>query len=351
MANDSFLIRVDAGHGTGLGHLHRCLALAEALHQRGARVVFLLSASVVDIGRVKRTQFYCESISALERGGLEDFEQTESSARNHGCRSIVIDSYAVKNDFVEKLRNSGFRVVVINDYAEGPSSAHVVINGGAHAQKVPYESAEGDTQFVLGTRYTLLRPQFWSVSAKEISPVVNNVLLCVGGDDSLGVMPWLVRILDAVVDAKCIFNVVLGPYFLNDEEIQQIILPSSRELRFFKGADSLYDLMRINDVAVTAGGQTAYELAATGTPALAVSLFDNQERGVRALADAGALLFSGCVEDGRLPSELPKIFGRLVSQPNLRKQLSWTAQSTIDGGGARRVAELLLGNQGATAAR
>ena len=341
MKNDSFLIRVDAGSGTGLGHLHRCLALAEALHQRGARVVFLLSASVVDIGRVKRTQFYCESISDLERGGLEDFEHTESSARNYGCWTIVVDSYAVKNEFIEKLRNSGFRVVVINDDTHAPSSAHVVINGGAHAEQLPYESVEGDTQFLLGPRYALLRQQFWNVSTKEIRRAVNNVLLCVGGDDSLGVMPQLVRQLDTVINKKCTFNVVIGPYFVNRDEIEQIVLPTSRELRCFDEPEDLFDLMMANDVAVTAGGQTAYELVATGTPLLAVALFDNQRLGARALADAGALLFSEFSESGQSPNDLSRLFGGLVSDASLRQRLSRTAQSIIDGMGARRVAEVL----------
>jgi len=339
--NDSFLIRVDAGSGTGLGHLHRCLALSEALHQRGARVIFLLAASEEDVERIKRSNFHCDSMANLERGGVQDYERTESSARKYGCRTIVVDSYAVKNEFVEKLRNSGFRVVVINDDTHAPSSAHVLINGGAHAQQLPYESVEGDTQFLLGPRYALLRQQFWNVSTKEIRRAVNNVLLCVGGDDSLGVMPQLVRQLDTVINKKCTFNVVIGPYFVNRDEIEQIVLPTSRELRFFDEPEDLFDLMMANDVAVTAGGQTAYELVATGTPLLAVALFDNQRLGAQALADAGALLFSGFAESGRLPSDLSKMFRLLVSDISLRQRLSRTAQSTIDGMGARRVAEVL----------
>ena len=341
MKNDSFLIRVDAGSGTGLGHLHRCLALSEALHQRGARVIFLLAASEEDVERIKRSNFHCDSMANLERGGVQDYERTESSARKYGCRTIVVDSYAVKNEFVEKLRNSGFRVVVINDDTHAPSSAHVLINGGAHAQQLPYESVEGDTQFLLGPRYALLRQQFWNVSTKEIRRAVNNVLLCVGGDDSLGVMPQLVRQLDTVINKKCTFNVVIGPYFVNRDEIEQIVLPTSRELRFFDEPEDLFDLMMANDVAVTAGGQTAYELVATGTPLLAVALFDNQRLGAQALADAGALLFSGFAESGRLPSDLSKMFRLLVSDISLRQRLSRTAQSTIDGMGARRVAEVL----------
>ena len=341
MKNDSFLIRVDAGSGTGLGHLHRCLALSEALHQRGARVVFLLSASEGDVGRIKRSNFHCDSIANLERGGLKDCERTEFSARNYGCRTIVVDSYAVKNEFIEKLRNSGFRVVVINDDTHAPSSAHVVINGGAHAEQLPYESVEGDTQFLLGPRYALLRQQFWNVSTKEIRRAVNNVLLCVGGDDSLGVMPQLVRQLDTVINKKCTFNVVIGPYFVNRDEIEQIVLPTSRELRCFDEPEDLFDLMMANDVAVTAGGQTAYELVATGTPLLAVALFDNQRLGARALADAGALLFSEFSESGQSPNDLSRLFGVLVSDASLRQRLSRTAQSIIDGMGARRVAEVL----------
>ena len=341
MTGDAFLIRVDAGHGIGLGHLQRCLGLAEALHYRGARVAFLLSSHRKDVFRVERARFPAEAMPGVEPGGEEDYEYSAAAARRHACHTIVIDSYAVRDAFLKKLRHAGFGVVAINDEAREASSAHVVINGGAHAKQLSYGSAEGDTEFLLGPRYALLRQSFWNVSARDVGVRLQRLLLCVGGDDTLDVMPHLVETVDGVVDQKCALDIVVGPYFKKSVALDRALPKGQRAVRLFADPEHLHDLIKVSDAAVTAGGQITYELAASGTPAVALALFDNQEASVRALANFGTLLFAGRPANGRLPVALVGMLRRLASDATLRQSLSRTAQACVDGGGALRAAEVL----------
>ena len=116
---------VDAGFGTGRGHLHRCLALSKALHQRGARVVFLFSVSEEDVERIKRSSIHYDSMVNLERGEVQDYERAESVAGNYECWTIVVDSCAVKNGFVAKLLNGGFHLTRVSG-GPGISIDHLV---------------------------------------------------------------------------------------------------------------------------------------------------------------------------------------------------------------------------------
>ena len=101
--------------------------------------------------------------------------------------------------------------------------------------------------------------------------------------------------------------------------------------------------MSAADLAVSGGGQTLYELAATGVPTVALCLADNQEPNIAALA--GVSLLSA----GRLPEAAADGFHRieegcrqLAADRALRQRLSDAGRSLIDGQGAARVAEVIL---------
>jgi spore coat polysaccharide biosynthesis predicted glycosyltransferase SpsG len=98
------------------------------------------------------------------------------------------------------------------------------------------------------------------------------------------------------------------------------------------------------DLAVTAAGLTAYELACAGVPFLALVVVDNQERVGRALQQTGA----GLVLDVRagLDSSLLEQRLRQLADPAVRARLATTGERLLDGGGARRATAALIRSWG-----
>ena len=104
---------------------------------------------------------------------------------------------------------------------------------------------------------------------------------------------------------------------------------------------SLAALMVQADLAVSGGGTTLYELACSGLPAIVLELADNQARGCRAMAAAGAVIYAGRAEamDGRA---LGQLIADVLEDSDRRRRMTLAGTQLVDGLGADRVADALL---------
>jgi spore coat polysaccharide biosynthesis predicted glycosyltransferase SpsG len=94
------------------------------------------------------------------------------------------------------------------------------------------------------------------------------------------------------------------------------------------------------DIAVGAGGSSAWERCIVGLPSLAVVLADNQRANTLALAEAGACLALEAAEG--LAPPLAEAFTALCDDGVRRARMSEAAAGLCDGLGADRVAARML---------
>jgi UDP-2,4-diacetamido-2,4,6-trideoxy-beta-L-altropyranose hydrolase len=100
-------------------------------------------------------------------------------------------------------------------------------------------------------------------------------------------------------------------------------------------------------LAISGGGQTTFELAATGTPTVAIRLADNQTLTLETLAEAGALIQAGDAGDPALADAVAAAVERLIKDGDRRLEMSERARAAVDGQGAARVAREILALQAA----
>jgi len=289
-------IVADGGKGVGLGHLSRCLAIAQALRKRGQRAVFLTS----DPGCrawVRRQGF----ASAPWRDGKWDV--------------MISDSYRLRASDLARLRAQAGLWLALDDLGRPPKGADLVLNASAGAAAMGYPRSK---RFLLGPRWSLLRREYWTRRTKRLKARVENLLITVGGSGAPSAR-LLARARAALPGA--ILHVVVGPF----------AKANLRGATVHHAPPSLEPLMRLCDAAISGGGQTLYELAARGVPAVGVILARNQKPNVSALAAKGCLL-SG---------EPGAALMRLAS-PAARRKMSSAQRRLVDGQGARRIAARLI---------
>ncbi|MDQ7082427.1 MAG: glycosyltransferase [Aquificota bacterium] len=79
---------------------------------------------------------------------------------------------------------------------------------------------------------------------------------------------------------------MIGKGFRNIDEIKASADPNT-ELIFYPSAEEMKNLMLDADIAISAGGQTLYELARVGVPTIAVAVAENQMWNVSEWQEAG----------------------------------------------------------------
>ena len=131
---------------------------------------------------------------------------------------------------------------------------------------------------------------------------------------------------------------MIGPFSTPSAELQRVAEQSRRRVSFVRAPDTLLPLMLEADLAIAAGGQTLYELAATGTPTVALALFENQIASVHALAGAGVVRVGAVMPGGPFTAFRRQRDERCCGDFAARRAMSAAGQSLVDGCGPARVA-------------
>jgi UDP-2,4-diacetamido-2,4,6-trideoxy-beta-L-altropyranose hydrolase len=331
------LFRVDAASTVGLGHLQRCLSLAAALRHFGVMCFFLTNDDSEAHERVSRFGFDHRTLVYNQSWGKADVEKTVSTGAKLNCSAVIVDSDYEGAEYLDQLQRSGYFVVAIEDTVPHQFPCHMVINGDAHARQLHYESPFKDVQYLLGPEYSILRPEFWNLPDRLPSDKVDNVLVTLGGADTYNIMPRVLKILDNM-QKRFAVTAIVGPFFKNYAEIQAIAQVSQRNIRLVKSPDSVCNLMMKADLAISAGGQTLYELACVGCPTVAVRVADNQDGQLAAFEKSGFIRISGDGSQNNIVKAIAETLKPLLVHREIRVAMASAGQCLIDGRGALRVA-------------
>jgi UDP-2,4-diacetamido-2,4,6-trideoxy-beta-L-altropyranose hydrolase len=341
---DGVLFRVDAGPVIGMGHLQRSLSLAAAFRSANVPVLFMTNGDFTSEYRIERFGFEHIPVVMEDSWTQTDCRYTVENARSHGCSTIVVDGYYQDANYLLGLRHAGFFVCAIDDNAPHAFPCHMVVNGDVHARKLGYESPFEDTQFLLGPQYSILRPEFCEPVEGEYAAVVETVLVILGGADPHGVMPSILSALERVGGTFKV-KAVIGPFFTNHDEIERAIQSHRRPIELIYAPDQVRSLMVEADIAISGGGQTLYELAASGCPTLALRIAANQDKQLAEFARSGFISLVGHAEDGEMGSMLVKKLEGLMDDYRQRKLMGENGRKIVDGHGALRVAESISMNK------
>jgi len=335
------LFRVNAGARIGLGHLQRCLSLAAALRQLGTASLVLTDQEPSALERIRRFGFPGLARRANGSWGEEDARDTIDCARAHQCDILVVDSDEKGAAYLQRLREAGLFVCAIDDTAPHPFPCQLVVNGDAHARRLAYRSSSGDTRFLLGPEYAILREEFWALPPRVAPQDGRRLLIALGGADPVNLMPRILDVVGRWLEPVTV-TAIVGPFMTNLAETRAAARRVAHPVRLVQAPESVAGLMQEADVAISAGGQTLYELARVGCPTVAVRIAANQDGQLQAFQEAGFLRLAGRAEDPGIASALGEAARRLLADSPAREAMGEIGRRMVDGQGARRVADGLL---------
>ncbi len=322
-------VLTEGGKGIGFGHITRSIALYEAFAEKGIRPCFIVNAddSVKALLRDKRKKVF---------NWLKKIDELLDLIS--GADIVILDSYLAKNDLYRKIAGRAKLAVYLDDNKRVSYPEGIVINGSIYTKGLEYPNVKGVT-YLLGTRYSALRREFRDAPRKKIRKQINTIMITFGGDDSKNMTPRVLGLLAAEFP-QFTKKVIIGQGFNN---VQQIIkaADSRTELVYYSDSGKMRDSMRAADIAVSAAGQTLYELAGLGVPAVAVAVAKNQLNNLTGWKNAGFVYSAGWWEDKNILSNISRGIKSLEDK-DVRVRKGAIGRRLVDGNGAVRISGHLI---------
>jgi spore coat polysaccharide biosynthesis predicted glycosyltransferase SpsG len=217
--------------------------------------------------------------------------------------------------------------------------ADFVLNQNIHADAALYANREAHTHLLLGTRYALLRREFWQYRdwQRDIPDTARNILVTLGGADPENVTEHVLAALRDLplenMEAVAVIGAAVGEETF--DHLQHVLLPHYHKLRLERSVTDMPALMGWADVAISAGGSTVWEMCLMGLPMITIVLADNQRLSADALSRYGASVNLGWYTDARKDTIITTL-ERLCADHDQRAAMSAAGRRLVDGRGAER---------------
>ena len=352
MSERTYIIRVDSSSEIGLGHLSRCLALANELVKSEAQVIFICRDHHGSGHKLVLEQnFELHLLKGKEKGPtssehsewlgytqLTDASESSEITSRYNRVLVIVDHYAL--GYVWESNVDCDAVIVIDDLANRPHKCSLLIDQSLKNTKSDYrELIEGNFEFI-GGNIVILREEFSSGNMWQ-APGNGKVLICMGGTDPFGYTQAILELIvknhkkwskDHTVSE---INIVVGPAFDGIDDLQPVIESSELNIVISKAPPQISDLMLQSDLCILSCGTTILEACSLGVPSLGVVVADNQQSTADFLEQAGAIeLYDLGTETGL---DIYSLISAFVSNPHrlsvcsskLKKMVSQTSREII----------------------
>ena len=340
----NLLIRADASTEIGVGHVTRCIALAEAWQREGGCSTFALATGARELeNRIRSHGAEMVRIQGSP-GSAEDAAQTSQLIDSCVPRWVVLDGYHFSSEYVGNLKRSHSKLLLMSDGSESPKfKCDIVVDPDGDTSKDAGRMTDRGTKFLAGLRYAMLRREFldFPKRRKGTTKCAQRVLVTFGGGDLHNVSSKVLTALEQFSDLKLHVTVVLGPTNPYRQALEDAAKRSRHKIAVVQCVQNMPELMFESDFAVTAAGGTCYELCYMRVPMLLITTAKNQEKCANSLGSATAAVAVGAFDCLHV-SELAESIKRIVCSPRLRRELARNAERIIDGKGAERIVRKML---------
>lgn len=340
LSSDSILFRCDGTVKTGLGHVSRCLALAEALQECGFAPRFLGRFEAGAAALLSSAGMPFESLTE-ETGTEEDALATIQEGKRCQAVGVVVDSYLVTDEYLATLDRKGAPTLLVDDFGQlDRYECSAVLNFTVDAALLDYP--RGRQVYLLGPEYFLARRSLRVLrqAGRPRAGEVRRVLVAMGGVDLHDMSRKIANMLLAVAPSLSV-HIAVGDDCRYRAELSSLI-------ENFEGGGcvvtqplGLAQEFAWADLCICGGGLTKYESAYVGVPAAVLSQTLEQAEETVHFAGKGLVIDWGLAEK-QDDASLAKQFADLSAAVDVRASLRRASLACFPSDPTKRAAEGLV---------
>ena len=247
----NILIHADAGKELGMGHVYRCLALAQELARHN---VLIATTKTMPLGK----EFF--SAQVFEHVVIDSRADLAKLATTHLAHLTVLDILDTDAELVRGIQATGSKVVTFEDLGTGAEVADLLVSDLYPNPRVR------EAKQLTGIENAILAPSFETLSRKhETSDKVNRVLVLFGGTDPSELATKSLRALEEIGfggEVVCIRGLGASDISAKDFKLN---------LQVLRNVKNMPAQMASADLALSSAGRTITELAQIGVPTICLA--------------------------------------------------------------------------------
>ena len=306
--------------GTGYGHLTRGLSICQAFEEKGISPLYIANCD-------ETSKKFIPNVNLIQLNWLENEETLISKIKNYDI--AIIDSYLAPLETYNKIFKSVKKTVYLDDFIRLDYLPGIIVNGTIGAENLPYPKSEKHKLF-LGIDFVPLRKEFWDVEIPErLNNNKKNVLITFGAQDFRNLTAKMLAFLFNEFPSMN-YHVVVSEKFVPELENANIHYYHSLN------AEEMLDLMLKCDLAITAAGQTTYELARIGLQTIAIGVAENQKHNLKGWIEKGFLKKEIWYNNEDFLEQVTNSFNEIIKNSNDDDT------TYCDGQGARRIINTII---------
>jgi len=316
MKNKSILFRCDANSDIGIGHLTRCLLLANKFCLANWQVDFSCSSET----SAYQTKWAHQDIT---------FSYGQQNPTKHDLYDImVIDGYHFTIQDYEQCQKLANSLCIIDDLANRQYQADILIDPSLGRVSSQYlDNVNENCHVLTGKHFAIVNPYYVSYSKqasmkRKSTQTIQNVFICLGGGDQSLVLQQLLPLLSDLY-----FN-----FYVCLKEKSHFIekLPLDFKRFHFLYNEDIARIMLDCDIGIISGGMLTYEACILGLPSIIYPLNAHQKFHSLQLVSQGAALLC---ESNDISPKLSSLAQNMQHWHNM----SLKAMHCVDGLGIDRI--------------
>ncbi len=335
-------IRADAHPDVGMGHIMRCLSIADACHLAMDIIFILAENRVADFVESRGYKTFVLN-TAYDR-----LEEELNRWPDDPPQCIIVDSYYVTPAYLtalrERLGDSG-KLIYLDDLALFPYPVDILVNYNVYGLYLDYTGLydhRAVPHLLLGPSYAPLREMFRGLPGREQKKECTDILISTGGADMIHLALKIVKLRPTGFN----YHILIGRLNKDRDEIKKLA-QSQPNIIIHESVGDMRALILSMDICVSAAGSTLYEICACGVPLITYILADNQIPGAGTFEKSGLAVNCGDLRTGDMDSaeKILTAVERLAGQYEYRVEVGKRMQEMIDGYGAERLVRQLMADE------
>ncbi|MFN0031726.1 MAG: UDP-2,4-diacetamido-2,4,6-trideoxy-beta-L-altropyranose hydrolase [Flavobacteriales bacterium] len=279
------VIRCDGGTQIGMGHVVRCMALADMLSPQFEVSLVMQQTDDTIVHWLQRAGYVVQFIARTD-----DFISDSANllALLHEPTIIVLDGYHFDTAYQQAIKNEHHQLVAIDDLHAWHQVADVVINHADGVSESSY-SKEFYTKLLLGLRYVLLRQEFLHLTiSHQHRNTIEKFFISMGASD---VHNNTMRFANALLALDNVKQIHLMVSNVNPKlpEIKSLAEQHTKLVHLHADIDAaqLVRLLAQVDLVICPASSISLEACAVGVGLAVGHTADNQQGNLNGLIKAG----------------------------------------------------------------